>query len=49
MTSIRFPEATEMATEPRRTFDLSLDWWAVLSALAALGLIKAGFITRIPW
>jgi hypothetical protein len=28
---------------------LSLDWWAVLAAAAAIILIKAGLISGIPW
>jgi hypothetical protein len=28
---------------------LSLDWWAVLAAAAAVMLIKAGLISGIPW
>jgi len=28
---------------------LSLDWWAVLAAAAAVILIKAGLISGIPW
>ena len=30
-------------------FHLSLDTWAVLVALAAALLIRAGIIPRIPW
>ena len=28
---------------------VSLDWWAVVAALAAIVLIKTGLIARIPW
>jgi hypothetical protein len=28
---------------------ISLDWWAVLAAAAAVLLIKSGLITGIPW
>jgi hypothetical protein len=28
---------------------ISLDWWAVLAAAAAVLLIKAGVVTGIPW
>jgi len=33
----------------KRSFHLSLDTWAVLVALAAALLIRAGIIPRIPW
>jgi hypothetical protein len=28
---------------------ISLDWWTVLAALAAVTLIKVGFIPAIRW
>jgi hypothetical protein len=28
---------------------LSLDWWSVIAALAAVALIKAGVLPAIPW
>jgi len=28
---------------------VSLDWWAVIAAAAAVILIKAGLISSIPW
>jgi len=28
---------------------LSLDWWAVLAAAAAVMLIKIGLLSGIPW
>jgi len=28
---------------------LSLDWWAVLAAAAAVVLVKAGVLPHIPW
>jgi hypothetical protein len=28
---------------------ISLDWWAVLAAAAAVLLIKAGVVSGIPW
>jgi hypothetical protein len=28
---------------------MSLDWWAVLAAAAAVLLIKTGVVSRIPW
>ncbi len=38
-----------MATTEKRSFHLSLDTWAVLLALAAALLIRAGIIPRVPW
>jgi len=38
-----------MATTDKRGFHLSLDTWAVLVALAAALLIRAGIIPRVPW
>jgi hypothetical protein len=28
---------------------LSLDWWSVILALAAIGLVMAGAMPHIPW
>jgi hypothetical protein len=28
---------------------ISLDWWAVLAALAAAALIKAGLVPNVAW
>jgi hypothetical protein len=28
---------------------ISLDWWAVLAAAAAVVLIKTGLVSGIPW
>lgn len=28
---------------------VSLDWWAVIAAAAAIALIKSGLVARIPW
>jgi hypothetical protein len=28
---------------------ISLDWWAVLAAAAAVLLIKSGLVAGIPW
>jgi hypothetical protein len=28
---------------------LSIDWWAVVAAAAAVILIKTGLVTGIPW
>jgi hypothetical protein len=33
----------------RKTWLLSLDSWAVLAALLAALLIRAGVFTRVPW
>jgi hypothetical protein len=45
-----------MATEPaivaqsqRRRLSLSLDWWAVLAALALALLVLVGIIPNVPW
>ena len=32
-----------------RSVRLSLDWWAVLAAAAAVLLIKSGLVTGISW
>ena len=34
---------------PRKSWSLSLDTWAVLAALLAALLIRAGVFTRVPW
>jgi hypothetical protein len=34
---------------PRKGWSLSLDSWAVLAALLAALLIRAGVFTRVPW
>ncbi len=28
---------------------LSLDWWTVIAALAAVAVIKSGLLPAIPW
>jgi hypothetical protein len=28
---------------------ISLDWWAVISSLAAVLAIKSGLVANIPW
>ena len=33
----------------RKIWSLSLDSWAVLAALLAALLIRAGVFTRVPW
>ncbi len=32
-----------------RSLRISLDWWAVLAAAAAVLLIKFGVVSGIPW
>jgi hypothetical protein len=39
------PESEMTKSGPK----LSLDWWSVLLALAAAGLVKSGFLPHIPW
>jgi hypothetical protein len=44
--------ATEptLAVQPRpRSWRLSLDWWAVLTALALAALVLVGVIPNVPW
>ncbi len=38
-----------VSVNPRRGWLLSLDSWAVVAALLAALLIRAGVLTRIPW
>ena len=33
----------------RRAFQLSTDWWAVLTALALAVLVRVGLIHKVPW
>jgi hypothetical protein len=33
----------------RKSWSLSLDTWAVVAALLAALLIRAGIFTRVPW
>jgi hypothetical protein len=47
---------TKMATEPtlvaqsqRRSFQLSLDWWAVITALVLAALVLLSVIPNVPW
>jgi len=40
------PERTAAIHKPK---GLSLDTWAVLAALLAALLIRAGVLTRVPW
>jgi len=38
-----------VSLNPRKSWLLSLDSWAVVAALLAALLIRAGVFTRIPW
>ena len=38
-----------VSLKPRKTWLLSLDSWAVVAALLAALLIRAGVFTRVPW
>jgi hypothetical protein len=40
---------SEVKTADRKIPRISLDTWAVLVALLAAILIRAGVITRVPW
>jgi hypothetical protein len=28
---------------------ISLDWWAVIAALAAVALVRSGLVPNVPW
>lgn len=43
------PPAPPPAETPPKGFRLSLDWWAVITALAATLLIAIGIIPNVPW
>jgi len=38
----------ETQEEPKRS-QLSIDWWAVLTALALALVVKLGLIHKVPW
>ncbi len=38
-----------VSLNPRKNWLLSIDSWAVVAALLAALLIRAGVFTRIPW
>jgi hypothetical protein len=38
-----------VSLNPRKSWVLSMDGWAVVAALLAALLIRAGVFTRIPW
>ena len=42
------PEALQGQSKPR-AFQLTTDWWAVLTALALAVLVRVGLIHRVPW
>ena len=35
--------------EDKPKLKLGLDWWSVIAALSAVGLIKLGVLAHIPW
>jgi hypothetical protein len=39
----------EAMTQPRRRFQLSLDYLAVLAALALALVVRLGVIKQVPW
>ena len=42
------PQASQEPNK-RRAFQLSTDWWAVLTALALAVLVRVGLIHKVPW
>jgi hypothetical protein len=42
------PQASQEQNK-RRAFQLSTDWWAVLTALALAVLVRLGLIHKVPW
>lgn len=34
---------------PWAALSLSLDWWAVLAALALAALVRSGLLPHVPW
>lgn len=42
-------EPTTVAPAERRGVRLSLDWWAVLTALVLAALVLLGVIPSVPW
>jgi hypothetical protein len=42
-------EQAEVVRPARPQLRLSLDWWAVISALALAALILTGIIPNVPW
>jgi len=39
----------KVSLSSRKSWNLSLDSWAVVAALLAALLIRAGVFTRVPW
>jgi hypothetical protein len=42
------PERVPEKRKPVRK-KLGVDWWAVILAIVALGIVKFGLVNRIPW
>ena len=42
-------EPTAVVPTERRGLRLSVDWWAVLTALVLAGLLLVGVIPNVPW
>jgi hypothetical protein len=42
------PQASHEQSKPR-VFQVTTDWWAVLSALALAVLVRVGLIHKVPW
>ena len=42
------PRASQKQNQ-RKAFQLSTDWWAVLTALALAVLVRVGLIHKVPW
>jgi len=40
---------TQTTKSESKGFQLSLDWWAVVAALALALLVKVGLIHEVPW
>jgi hypothetical protein len=42
-------EQVDVARPARPQLQLSLDWWAVISALGLAALILIGILSNVPW
>ena len=42
-------EQVEVVRPVRPQLQLSLDWWAVISALGLAALILVGILPNVPW
>lgn len=40
---------TSLQQKQPRGFQLTTDWWAVLTALALAVLVRVGLIHKVPW